>query len=187
MNVVEYEFIAELYPKGQLTVLHGTYGSGKSYSVIKSLNKAGITPIYVNLDNTAGLSELNFYNVHAKFLYEIGDVTDVTKDSVLIIDTYTRVSELFDSKYTDIDIANALEELTDYCTVIVIGHTADFVGKDGIFRDNPVLVRNSAETLWLSKTELKRTSTLPDRVEYSLHVNKGRGNGGPKVITNWMR
>jgi len=186
MKDIKYDFIAEIYPKNRLTLLHGTYGSGKSFSVIKSLNRAKIEPLYVNLDETAGLDNLKFTNLNHSFLTALinNEIEDIGIDNIIIIDTYTRLQE----QYTDEkEIAKILESLTRYGTIIVIGHTADFVGKDGIFRDNPILARNSAETLWLEKTEYKATRTRESYIDFNLHINKGRGNGGSRLIKNWMR
>ena len=56
VDTVEYDFISDIFPKNKVTLIHGVYGSGKSYSTIKCLNESGIKPLYVNLDATAGLS-----------------------------------------------------------------------------------------------------------------------------------
>ena len=184
METIEYKFTAELYPKDRVTLLHGMYGSGKSYSVIKSLNMVGIKPLYVNLDATGGLSSLDFYNLSYDFLTNHKKIKDIPSNPVLVIDTFTRMSEYYND---DSKLVKAIEALSPKFTVIVIGHTADFVGKDGIFRDSPLLARNSSETLWLEKVEYKKTKDKPQRTEYSLHINKGRGNGGSRIIQNWMR
>ena len=47
---IEYEFIAGLYPKDNITLLHGVQGSGKTSSTILSLNEIGIKPALVTKD-----------------------------------------------------------------------------------------------------------------------------------------
>ena len=184
MDAIEYEFIADIFPLRSVTLFHGIYGSGKSYSVIKSLNEANIKPLYVNLDNTGGLSELECYNLPYEFMGYHDDVLDLPDNPVLVIDTLTR---LLHSEVSHEKLVEMLESLTPKFTVIVIGHTADFVGKDGVFRDLPLLARNSAETLWLEKAVYKSTKAKDSHIEYNLHINKGRGNGGSRIIKNWMR
>ena len=111
-------------------------------------------------------------------------VEDLPDEPVIVIDTLTRMIKDFPN---DTAIVEFIEDLTPKFTVIVVGHTADFVGKDGIFRDCPLLARNSSETLWLDKAEYKATKLRSSYIEYNLHVNKGRGSGGARLIEGWMR
>ena len=214
--IEEYEFIGDIFPKGEVSIIHGDAGSGKSYSVMKFLNLHGIEPIHVNLDYTPGLEEFKKINVDSNFLNKIlrkpnfnteeekeNFYKEIENQKVIIIDTYTVFISWFtellyeikkdNKKYKEEEIQrlayNFFKNLSKICnvTVIVIGHTADFVGKPNIFRDNPFLIRNSAEALWLEKVEYKETKSRPAFIEYNLHINKGRGNGGARIIKNWMR
>lgn len=193
MDDIEYEFLAEFFPKQEITLVHGTYGSGKSYSTIKAFNKAGIKPYYVNLDYTAGLSDLDYYNLGENILDVIPQIKEFNEDSVIIIDTYTVLDMILTGKFgKQVDptaVCTYLDKLRKSFngTLVVIGHTADFVGKDGIFRDNPILARNAAEVLWVEKAEYKATAKKEAHTQYTLHINKGRGNGGSRLLPNWMR
>jgi len=193
MEDVEYEFLAELFPKQEITLVYGTYGSGKSYSTIKALNKGGIKPFYINLDHTAGLSNLNYYNLNEKILDVISQIKEFDENSVVILDTYTVFDILMASRFgkqlEPAAIYNILDTIRKSYngTLIVIGHSADLATRDSLFKDNPILARNAAEVLFVEKTEYKATAKKEARTEYVLHVNKGRGNGGARQIENWMR
>ena len=193
MKDIEYEFLADYFPKQEITLVHGTYGSGKSYSTIKCLNSAGIKPVYINLDRTAGLSDLDYYNIDGKILGVMDQIKDFDENTILIIDTYTMfnisVIENTGAEPTHIVAYKILEKIRESFngTLIVIGHTSDIVTKDGLFKDNPILARNAAEVLWLEKAEYKATSKYAARIEYNLHINKGRGNGGARIVPKWMR
>ncbi len=180
-----YTRVADLYPLNELTLLHGLAGSGKSYSCIKSLNEHQVVPIHINLDETAGLDELKTINVGYDFLKNINKITDL-KDEVIIIDTYTRLVQNL-GKLKETKISEYLESLTKFGTIIVIGHTSDFVGRADIFRDNRTLVNNSAEVMWLENTKYKATKIQSAYIDYNLHIIKGRGYSGSKIIENWMR
>ena len=111
-------------------------------------------------------------------------------DSVVIIDTYTRVKYKLEARgYDNPQILTLLERIREFynLTLIVIGHTRNFVGKDGIFDDNTVLARGVSEELFLEKSSYKETKVLPAHIKYNLHVIKGRGNGGAQIIKNWGR
>ena len=189
--------IGNVFPKNKLSLLHGLQGSGKSYSCIKALNNDNIKPIHINLDHSTGLECLDTYNVTEKFLIDLINKVfnkEYFKDQVIIIDTYTRLEDLIfslETIKTKIGIFKLLEELQEYyigSTLIIIGHTQPFVGRDGIFNDNLPLVRGCAEELWLEKITYKRTSKIKTHDEYILHIQKGRGiNPDERIINNWMR
>lgn len=193
MEDIEYEFLAEYFPKQEITLVHGTYGSGKSYSTIKAFNKVGIKPYYINLDYTAGLSGLDYHNLSENILDVIHQVKEFNEDSVVILDTYTVLDMILTGKFgkqlEQAAVVTYLDKLRKSFngTLVVIGHTADFVGKDGIFRDNAILARNAAEVLWVEKVEYKATTKKEAHTQYTLHVNKGRGNGGSRLVQSWMR
>jgi RecA-family ATPase len=191
------ELIAEVFPKGRVSLFHGRQGAGKTYSVIKALNVAGVIPIYIDLDDTTGVEDLHLYRVSNQLLRDmIKGTAEGLDGQVVIIDTYTRVhDDLKALGYKDKDI---LELFEGFCkrykiTLIIIAHTRNFVGKDGIFEDNIYLARGAAEELYLDKAEYKakaatvRNKAEPARVEYSLHKCKGRGQGGASIEENWMR
>ncbi len=189
------ELIGGIIPKNRFTLLHGPQGSGKTYSVIKMLNAEGIIPLYIDFDHSDGIDKLQFYRLSKNllnFLLSPNEETDFAelKGEVVILDTYTRIhEELKHSGLTDAEILTAFEYLVETydITLIVIGHTRLFVGKDGIFQDNTFLTRGASEELFLEKTEYKKTKNAEAYIEYALHVQKGRGTGGARIIQNWMR
>jgi len=197
VKIEPMERIGEVFSKNKLNLIHGVQGSGKSFSTIKCLNADGITPIHINLDDSTGLEELSTYNVRDSFMIDfLGcklEKSDM-KGFVVIIDTYTRFeAEIFARGIITehIGLFNLIESTIDFydneVTVIMIGHTAPFVGRDGIFNDNTFLDRGCAEELWLEKSTFKATKASPARTEYNLHVQKGRGFSGDRIINNWMR
>jgi len=187
--------IADLYPKGKLTLLHGRQGSGKSYSCMKSLNEVGVHPVYVDLEQSGGLDKLKKIQTGKDLFLDMWNLKDIEDlaDNVVIIDTYTRLTGILEDiggiDMEDKFISNKLEEICKYykITLIVIGHTRNYVGKDGIFDDNNILPRNVDEELFLEKSSYKATKTKQAHHKYTLHVCKGRGNGGAKLIDDWMR
>ena len=196
VEIEQQDRIGEVFVKNRLNLIHGVQGSGKSYGCLKALNADGITPIHVNLDDSTGLEELNTYNVRDKFMVEFLKChfdRDDFVDEVVVIDTYTRFeAEVFERKgiTTRLGLFNLLEGAIDYydnVTIIMVGHTAPFVGRDGIFNDSLELVRGCAEELWLEKTLYKATKANPSRVEYNLHIQKGRGYVDERMIANWQR
>ena len=188
---VEMNYLAEVFPEKKLTLLHGSVGSGKSYSVIKAFNTAGIKPVYVAVEASWGLRDLDkYYTGESLFADMIGgkEIPDL-KDQVVIIDTYTRVQTSLQAALTDEGIVNLFEKMvSDYdITLVIVGHTRTFVSRDGVFDDNIYLVRNSAEELFLEKKAVAKTKDRPAHYKFALHILKGRGNGGARVIDNWMR
>lgn len=166
MDDIEYEFLADYFPKQEITLVHGTYGSGKSYTTIKALNEAGIKPYYINLDNTSGLTNLDYFNLNEKLLDVIDQIKEFGEDTIIIIDTYTVLEMVLAGKLGT--------ELTPAAVYTFLDN----------FR---ILARNAAEVLWIEKSEYKATTKTPACVKYTLHVNKGRGTGGAKLVPNWMR
>ena len=186
------EFIAEVFPKNGLTLLHGQQGSGKSYTCIKELNKADIIPVYIAVEDSYGLSDLDKIYVEEELFDAMikGEKIEGLNDSVVIIDTYTRIKYKLESQgYDNPQILTLLERIREFynLTLIVIGHTRNFVGKDGIFDDNTVLARGVGEELFLEKSSYKATKVIPAHIKYNLHVVKGRGNGGARIVESWGR
>lgn len=185
------EVLADVFPVNSLTLLHGIQGCGKSYSTIKALNSDNITPLYIAVENTTGLDELKLDYISPEILKVMIEKKDIEEieGRVVIIDTYTRLHGALSGKLKDNEIVDMLEGFIDKysITLIVIGHTRAFVGKDGIFDDNKFLPRNCTEELFLEKAVYKATKAQPARIEYNLHVNKGRGRGGSRIIPNWTK
>ena len=115
------------------------------------------------------------------------------QDTVIIIDTYTRLESHFNIS-RDMDkkkIVDRMEDIVEHygCTLIVIAHPEEYVGKDGVFKDNIYLARNCYEFFHLEKqisSTTKQNKTIKS-VSYWLYVNKGRGYHGDRIIGNWMR
>lgn len=189
------ELIAGLYPKGKLVLLHGKQGSGKSYSCLKSLNEDAIVPVYIDLEESGGLNKLNKVQTNGRLLVDMWKLEEVgsIEGKVVIVDTYTRLKGMLESAdsvdSSDKGIVDKLEQICKYykITLIMIGHTRNFVGKEGIFDDNKILPRNASEELFLEKASYKATKKDKAHNRYTLHVCKGRGNGGAKMIEDWMR
>lgn len=196
VEILPIKRVADVIPVKKLTLLHGIQGSGKSYSLLKALNSVSIIPIHINLDHSTGLDKLKAHNVAEKFLRDFIDKVfdkNAFKETYVIIDTYTRLDGWLKStnpNLTNQEIFTLIEGLQKYyidITIIVIGHTMPFVGRDGIFTDNPTLVRGVEEELFLEKQQYKSTKSSPARSEYTLHIQKGRGYKGQRTIVNWMR
>lgn len=183
--------IGNIIPINKLTLLTALPGSGKSYSLMKFLNLNNVTPVLFNLDNDSNLQQFSAYHftdtsyVQAIFNDEVLDL----KDTVIIFDTYIRLLDALNLKNTEDNqkyVANKLESLTEQyqCTIIVIGHPEDYVGKSSIFKDNPYLVRNAFEHIHIDKILSTKKHSVP---EYRLYVNKGRGICGSRIHEDWLR
>jgi len=184
-----YSRIANLIPNTKLTLVTGLPGTGKTYSIIKFLNQEKITPIFLNLD------ESDIGNLSADMYGEdlikplLNKKITGFEGKVVIFDTYQRIVDMLNldtkNESTNKQIVTAFEELAEVCTVIVIAHPEDYVGKDSIFKDNPILIRNCFEHIHFDSI-LPRGKTEADIV-YRMFIKKGRGIGGTKIITNWLR
>lgn len=189
LEVTSIERIGGLIPVGKLTLVTGLPGSGKSYSTIKFLNSHGIRPIYFNLDETE-IGELDTEMFGSEDLMDLlnFNYTDLS-DQVIILDTYTRVEHI--SNLSKEELAERLEQLSIYynATIILIAHPEEYVGKDGIFKDNITIARNCYEFLHLEKNISSSTSkgTTTKTSSFWLYINKGRGYSGDRIIENWMR
>jgi len=190
------ERIGGIFAKGRLNLLHGIQGSGKSYGAIKALNSDGIEPVHVNLDESTGFEELKVTNVGEDFMIDLfleNFEKDFFDGHVVMIDTYTRLEQWAFSRgiiVTKEALFNAIEAIDKYysgLTLIIVGHTQPFVGRDGIFNDNLPLVRGCAEELYLEKQFIKASKTMEAHTKYTMHVCKGRGYDGKRDIAGWMR
>lgn len=184
--------IAGIIPINKLTLLTALPGSGKSYSLLKFLNINHITPILFNLDEDAALQDFAVYNfTDPDILRSVmaGEAEDL-KNTVIVIDTYIRLLDVLgtpeNTKEIQINIAQKLEQLCKLyeCTIIVIGHPEDYVGRSSIFKDNQYLVRCAAEHLHIDKILSTKKGSQP---EYRMYVNKGRGISGSKIYEDWLR
>lgn len=185
--------IGGIIPKNQLTLLTGLPGSGKSYTLIKFLNSEKITPIYFNLDYDSTIpNELKIFHADPSWIKELlkKEIKDL-KDQVVVIDPYINMMlDVFKSGNT-LENQNIVVKLLielcheESCTIVVVGHSEDFVGKDGIFRDNTLLIRKAYEHIHV-EVIMPRGKTVKD-ILYRTFIKKGRGIGGVKMIENWMR
>ena len=186
-----YIRIGNIIPQHSLTLLTALPGCGKSYTLLKFLNKHGIKPLYFNFDEDPSLLVFDsFMTSDIEILTNIleGNYSDILNQTI-VVDTYQRLQELLKIPYTkdgQEDITDKLLQLckTQSCTVIVVGHPADFVGKSSIFIDNPALVRNCHEHIHIDRILSTKKDSQP---EYRTYINKNRGNGGAYTLENWMR
>jgi predicted ATP-dependent serine protease len=192
INLKPYNRIGGLIPENKLTLITGLPGTGKSYSLLKFLNQEKIKPIYFNLDEDASLQTMDAIFPVSEHLSDFLDskITDL-KGHTIVIDTYQRVVDLIAKKgntkeFQESFTKNLLEiSKKEKCTIIIIGHPEDYVGKDSIFKDNQSLVRNCHEHIHLDVI-LPRGKTVTE-VVYRTFIKKGRGFTGERIIENWMR
>ncbi len=193
------ELLGGVFPKGRVSIIHSLPGSGKSHSTIKCLNGVGIIPVYIDLDTTTGIEDLMLYRVSNELFFHMleDEGTLGLEGKVVIIDTYSRVHEdMINAGYTNKAILLTFESMCirHGITVIVIAHTHNYATSNGIFDDNTDLLRGLAEECFLEKSLYKAkagTKANPKgedaKITYTLHVRKGRGNGGTRTVDNWMR
>lgn len=196
------ERIGNVIPKNRVTLVTGLPGTGKSYSIVKFLNKNKIKPLYFNLDATE-IGELEADMFDGKDLWDLlrkSNNFEDLKDKTIVIDTYSRFEEL---AFSALSNAKDLKDLTKEriveifenvikkynCTVIVIGHPEDYASKDGIFKDNPALVRHCYEHLHFEKKIKSATSKGSTTLEelHIMYITKGRVYTGERIFQNWMR
>ena len=189
LHIVKVERIGGLIPINKMTLITGLPGSGKSYSTIKFLNIHDITPIYFNLEETE-IGDLKAEQFGSGELMDLldGNYTDLD-GHVVILDTYTRVEQI--TGYTKEVLANIVDKLAEHynATIILIAHPEEYVGKDGIFKDNQMIARNSYEFLHLEREIKSQTSkgVTVKTTNHTLFVNKGRGLTTDRIIPNWVR
>lgn len=184
--------IDDLIPLNALTVLTGLPGTGKTYSLMKFLNLNKIKPIFFNLDEDASLiKHFSMYQFDKSFLPDVlaGKATDI-QGQTIVIDTYIRLMDVMgmheNTKEQQYTISNQLESLVrnNHCTLIIVAHPEDYVGRSSILKDNPYLVRNAEEHLHIDKILSTKRGQPP---EYKMYRNKGRGVGGTAVYEDWLR
>lgn len=184
--------IGGIIPINRLTLLTALPGSGKSYSLLKFLNLNHITPILFNLDHDAALQDFASYHFTDPAILKsvmLGQAEDLS-GTVVVIDTYIRLLDVLgaseNTKEMQLEIAQQLENLCEHyqCTIIVIGHPEDYVGRSSIFKDNQYLVRCAEEHIHIDKILSTKKHSAP---EYRMYVNKGRGISGTKIYEDWLR
>ena len=191
--VPNYVHIGGIIPKNELTLIAGLAGVGKTYTLVKFLNMNQITPVIVNLDYAPlnKLACLQYGEVFLDHAFIKDDITGLT-DRVVIIDTYQRLADYLISKFkkiTNSEIVRLLETFVkkNQCTLIIIGHPEDYIGKDGVFKDNPVLVRNAAEYIHIDQMLPRAKNGTTTDIIFQTTIKKGRANGGTRIIQNWLR
>lgn len=132
-------------------------------------------------------------------LSNIGDL----KDEIVLIDTYERFCEQFmqwnlskdrKDRYTSEElkhlVVNLLEErCKKETTVLVLAHSEEYVGRDGIFKDNPVLTRRAYEIISFEtrlSTSVKELK-VGNRTSNFIYLKKARAFTGKTTYLNWMR
>jgi len=191
--IPNYTFIGGIIPKNEVTLIVGLPGTGKTYTTIKFLNSEDIIPIVANLDYSPidGLLANQYGEELVIAALKENNISGL-KDKVVIFDTYQRLSEILEideTRKSKETLAKALEDLahSHQCTVIIICHPEDYVGKDGVFKDNKYLARNCAEYIYMDSIIPRGKSGETKDITHKTIVKKGRGSGGERVITNWMR
>lgn len=189
LKILQYSRIGEIIPKNEVTIVVGLPSVGKTHTLIKFLNSELIEPIVINLDESPHDSSLKSISIAGKHVLDLHKYTDL-KDKVVIIDTYQLMMDEFGYSNTEQEQKAISKELVAIAhekqvTLIILCHTADFASKEGIFIDNPFLVRDCAEQLIMQS---KQTNKAQDNtVSYSTTVKKARGIGGTFILDNWMR
>lgn len=199
------ERIGQLIPKGKLTLVLGLGGTGKSTSILKALIQDNIKPIWFNFDESEtplDISMIDCFSGKYCLNFIFGKYDDV-KNKTIVIDTYERLWEKFinlnkqkaksdrmTSEELKIYLVNYLEHncKINNNTIIVIAHSKEYVGKDGIFTDNETLVRRAYEVIAIEvkvSTSKKEIQNGNAETQYT-YVKKGRGYTGKRVIINWM-
>lgn len=190
LEIEKVDRIGGLIPIGKLTLVSGLPGAGKSYSIIKFLNENDVTPIYFNLDETE-IGDLKTEMFGSEDLMDLLKFNYIDLDNqVIVLDTYTRIEQI--SNIGKDELAKILEDLCSKyknLTLILLAHPEEFVGKDGVFKDNPMIARNCYEFLHLEKQISSSTAkgVTTKTLKFWLYVNKGRGYDGDRVIENFMR
>ena len=188
---IEKVMLSEYIEQYKTTIVHGESGSGKSIFAVKELNDAGITPVYIDLDD----NEINeFETLDAKcelldgydFLKDLiifdddeniielnNELIEHLKDKVVIIDTWTLFSGFCGSEYKAYDITKILNK--NNITVIILAHTIPYSGKDDKPEIADKIYRHIKARLHIRITKLKT------KTEYHLIIEKLRGFLGNKI------
>ena len=199
--------IAGVFPEGKVTLVLGLPGTGKTTSTLKAFIRDGIKPIWFNYDMSDTVidteKDVDMFDGEHVIDFLNGEIDDI-KDRVVIIDTYERLWELVSAedklrkktyRRTKEEmqhlIVNLLEKRCemDGNTIVVIAHPTEYVGRDGIFNDNPTLARRAYELISLEvklSTSIKdlKAGTAATRWTY---IKKARCYSGKTSIQDWMR
>jgi hypothetical protein len=198
--------IAEVIPESKLTLVLGLPGSGKTTSVLKALVGQGIKPIWFNYDesDTPLDTEKDIHMFNGEYALDLvlGNIEDL-KDEVILIDTYERFWEQFihwnlskdrKDRYTTDELKHLLVNLLETrckegLTVLVLAHPEEYVGRDGIFKDNPVLARRAYEIISFEtrlSTSVKELRA-GNGTSHFMYLKKARAFTGNTTYMNWMR
>lgn len=193
MKALEYSRIGNIIPIHKLTLLTGLAGTGKSFTLLKFLNRQGIRPFVFNLDDDPTLLQFDVSGMsdNKELIrgFMQGEVIDLDGE-VIVIDTYSRLVACLGLKNTQEDQLWITETLLSLCkekryTIIVVAHPADFATKSSVFNDNPSLARDCAEHLHFDRILASGLKNNPP--VYRFYIFKGRGIGGSQSMDNWMR
>ena len=203
LEIKPIERLGRVFPKGEMTLVFGLPGSGKTVSTLRELNKDGIKPIFFNLDHSVVDEDIETEMFDEKVLQYLftEDIEDI-RGSVVVIDTYTRLEPILQDLYynqtgkkpSDLAIFKMLDYIrTKYdLTLIIIGHSVDYVGKDGIFKDNEIIIRNCFEYIYVDRKESSSTKKGKDDKKVTTitttryaKVGKGRGYSGDFILSDF--
>ena len=82
-DAFEPKMVTDLVPVGK-TLIYGESGSGKTYGIIKHLNRHQIKPVLLDFDHNKRVDNLDFYFVDGAFYLEktAKVITDIKKEAV---------------------------------------------------------------------------------------------------------
>ena len=205
--VREYERIGRFFPKAGITLVKGLPGTGKTSSVLNELILDGFRPVWFNLDESPAKLHGKDLSQYAecfsggslrKLLVNLENIDGSINGSVIVIDTYERMSELISEANNvrkrhcesckELSPAYVLRFLSKKhgCTVIIIGHTEHHVGSSEIFVDK-TLERRADEVIYLEvkKRIEKKDGVRLHVIERSAYLIKRRGTEMGTIITDF--
>jgi KaiC/GvpD/RAD55 family RecA-like ATPase len=200
------ERIATVIPKDRVTLVLGLPGTGKSTTILKALIEDGIKPIWFNMDESDTpldtVNDIDMFDGEYVLDFINGKFTDLA-GSVVVLDTYERIYEMIEynnslkepgdklsKEKLQASLVHALEDRAkEGITVIVIAHPEEYVGRDGIFKDNPSLARRAYEIVSFEtrlSTSMKEMANGKG-VTNLMYLKKARNYNGKTILINWMR
>jgi len=199
--------LAEVFPENKVTLVLGLPGSGKTTSVLKALKQDGIKPIWFNYDHSDTVidtsNDVDMFDGEYVPYFINGEIDDI-KNRVIVIDTYERMWEQLEFRnmqkekefrLTRVELQHSIVTLLEKVseqnnnTIIVIAHPEEYVGRDGIFKDNPTLARRAYEILSFEKrlsTSIKELKAGNAETNF-MYIKKGRCYTGKTTFIDWMR